>query len=85
MFKGNTAAAAHKKVARFGVIIIAVAPAAHLCSPVTHLSVRLGIKKPKRNINAFNFVYMVLVLKNFRQQPLARKVILKPRLGGFFI
>ena len=85
MFKADAAASVHHKVAGLGVIIVAVAPCADFSGTIAYLCVHIRIKQPERNIDSFDFVDMVLILKNFRQKAFSGQVFCKPRLCRLFI
>ena len=85
MLKADAATTMRHIIAGFRIIVVAVTPGTHAGGAIANLRIHIGIEKPKRNINSLDLINVVLILKNFRQQPLTGQVLHQPRFCRLFI
>ena len=83
--KADAAASVYQIILRFGIVVAAVAPGPHPCGAITHLCVHIRVKQPERDIHALDFINVVLILENLRQQPFAGQVPHQSGLRRLFI
>ena len=68
MLKHKVSGAVNQIVTGLRIIISAVTPEPDPGSPVTYTGICSGIEEPKRHINPFNLLDMILIFEYFRQQ-----------------
>ena len=85
MFKAHAAPAVDGIEARFGVIVAAVAPGAHLGGAIGNPGVGIGVEQPEGNIHALDFVNMVIGFERLGEQRFSLEVAGKGCFGGFLV
>ncbi len=71
MIEFHRASPVHHEMGRLYIVVPAVAPCPHTCSPKAHIRIRLTVKQPVRNIISRQILKIAPVLKILREQTLS--------------
>jgi len=66
--KAQSAAPCEGIAGRLGVIVSVVAPVPDVQCFIAHLSVRICVKQPDRDVNSFDFINMILISEHLRKK-----------------